>query len=164
MRATNSTTTSWSESRDGTTRPLRGLYLRPRDAFVRPAPATYMADVRRDGLLALATLAVLVGAGTRFVGVAPFLRPLAVVTGVVGALGIEWGFLASPALAAGWERRGVPAAGAVAVLAVAAAVAPRAPWLLGAAAWGLLTYGCLLGCVLAGWGNPVARLPTGRGR
>lgn len=123
-----------------------------------------MADVRRDGLLALATLVGLVTVGTRLVGVAPFVRPLAVVTGIVGALGIEWCFLASPALAAGWERRGVPVAGAVGVFLVAAVAAPRAPWLLGAAAWGLVTYACLLGCVLVGWGNPVARLPTGRGR
>jgi len=123
-----------------------------------------MADVRRDGCLALATLAGLVVVGTHLVGVAPFVRPVAVVTGIVGALGVEWGFLASPTLAAGWERRGVPVAGAVGVLVVAAVVAPRAPWLLGAAAWGLVTYGCLLGCVLVGWGNPVARLPTGRGR
>jgi hypothetical protein len=123
-----------------------------------------MADVRRDGLLALATLVALVLVGTRLVGVAPFVRPLAVGTGVLGALALEWSFLVSPTLAAGWERSGVPVAGAVGVLAIAAVVAPRAPWLLGAAAWGLVTYGCLLGCVLAGWGNPVARLPTGRGR
>jgi hypothetical protein len=123
-----------------------------------------MADVRRDGLLALATLAALVLVGTRLVGVAPFVRPLAVGTGVLSALALEWSFLVSPTLAAGWERSGVPVAGAVGVLAIAAVVAPRAPWLLGAAAWGLVTYGCLLGCVLAGWGNPVARLPTGRGR
>jgi hypothetical protein len=121
-----------------------------------------MADARRDGLLALGTLVVLVAAGTRLVGVAPFVRPLAVVTGVAGALAVEWCFLASPALAAGWERRGVPAGSAVAVVAAAAVLAPRAPWLVGAAAWGLVTYAGLLGWVLAGRGNPVARLPTGR--
>jgi hypothetical protein len=123
-----------------------------------------MADVRRDGLLALGTLGALVVAGTRLVGVAPFVRPLAVVTGVVGALVIEWSFLASPTLAAGWERRGVPVGSAAVVVLAAAVLAPRAPWLVGAAAWGLLTYTGLLGCVLAGVGNPVARLPTGRGR
>lgn len=122
-----------------------------------------MADARRDGLLALATLVVLV-VGTRAVGVASVLHPLAVATGVLGSLAIEWLFLASPALATGWERRGVPVASAVAVVAAAVVLTPWVPWLVGAAAWGLVTYGCLLGCVLAGWGNPVARMPTGRGR
>lgn len=122
-----------------------------------------MADTRRDGSLALVTLAVLVAVGTRVVGVAPFVRPLAVVTGVAGALVIEWCFLVSPALATGWERRGVPVAGALSVLVVAVVLVPRTPWLLGAAAWGLVAYLCLLGCVLVGVGNPVAWLPTGRG-
>jgi hypothetical protein len=123
-----------------------------------------MADARRDGLLALLTVVALVAVGTRRFGVAPFVRPLAVVTGVGGALVIEWVFLASPTLATGWERRGVPVASAVVVVVAAAVLAPRAPWLVGAAAWGLVVYGCLLGCVLVGWGNPVARLPTGRPR
>ena len=118
-----------------------------------------MADTRRDGALACLTLVALVVVGGRTVGVGVFLDPLAVAVGVAGTLGIEWAFLASPALATGWERRGVPLASAVAVV-----LAPRAPWLVGAAAWGLVTYGGLLGCVLVGWGNPVARLPTGRGR
>jgi hypothetical protein len=136
----------------------------PRHAFARPVPTPVMADVRRDGLLALVTLCVLVVAGARLVGVSPFLHPLAVGVGVLGAIGIEWGFLVSPTLAAGWERRGVPLASALTVLAVAAAVTPHAPWLAGAAAWGLVTYGCLLACVLVGWGNPVAWLPTDRDR
>ena len=123
-----------------------------------------MADARRDGALACLTLAVLVVVGVRAVGVAPFRHPLAVVVGVVGALGIEWAFLASPALTDGWERRGVPLASAVAVLGVAVVLAALVPWLVGAAAWGLVTYGCLLGCVLVGWGNPVTRVSTGRGR
>jgi hypothetical protein len=123
-----------------------------------------MADIRRDGSLALVTLVALVAVGTRIVGVAPFVRPLAVVTGVAGALVIEWYFLVSPALATGWERRGVPVVGALTVLVAAATIASRAPWLLGAAAWGLVAYLCLLGCVLAGVGNPVARLSPGRAR
>ena len=123
-----------------------------------------MADTRRDGALAVLTLVALVVVGVRTVGVDPFRDPLAAAVGVVGALGIEWAFLASPALAAGWERRGVPLVSAVAVVGGAALLVPRAPWLVGAAAWGLATYGCLLGCVLVGWGNPVARLPTGRSR
>ena len=123
-----------------------------------------MADARRDGVLAFLTLAALVAIGTRVVGAAPFRHPLAVAVGVAGALGVEWAFLASPTLAAAWERRGVPVASAAAVVLVAVVLAPRAPWLVGAAAWGLVTYGGLLGCVLVGWGNPVARVSTGRGR
>ncbi|RCU46687.1 hypothetical protein DU504_04845 [Haloplanus salinus] len=123
-----------------------------------------MADARRDGALACLTLVALVVVGGRTVGVGVFLDPLAVAVGVAGTLGIEWAFLASPALATGWERRGVPLASAAAVVLVAVVLAPRAPWLVGAAAWGLVTYGGLLGCVLVGWGNPVARVSTGRGR
>jgi len=123
-----------------------------------------MADSRRDGLLALLTLGVLAGVGARVVGVAHLLDPLAVAAGVVGAVVIEWAFLASPALAAGWERPGVPVGSAVALVVLAVVLASRAPWFVGAAAWGLVTYGCLLGCVLVGWENPVARLPTGRDR
>jgi hypothetical protein len=134
-----------------------------RGSFVDQTLSAHMADARRDGALALVTLAALVALGTRAVGVAPFVRPLAVAVGVAGALVLEWAFLASPTLAAGWERRGVPLASAAAVVA-AVVLVPRVPWLVGAAAWGLVTYGGLLGCVLAGWGNPVARLSTGRGR
>ena len=123
-----------------------------------------MADARRDGLLAVLTLAALVAVGTRAVGVAPVVRPLAAAVGVAGALVLEWAFLASPTLATGWERRGVPAVSAAAVVVVAVVLVPRAPWLVGAVAWGLVTYGCLLGCALVGWGNPVARVSTRRGR
>jgi hypothetical protein len=123
-----------------------------------------MADARRDGILACLTLVALVIVGGRVVGVGPFVRPLAVAVGVAGALVLEWAFLASPTLAREWERRGVPVVSAVAVVVAAVALVPRAPWLVGAAAWGLVTYGGLLGCVLAGWGNPVARVSTRRGR
>lgn len=122
-----------------------------------------MADARRDGALAFAALVATVALGVRGVGVAPFLRPVAVVTGLAAALALEWCFLASPALAAGWERRGVPLVAAGAFVAVAATLVPRVPWLVGAAAWGLVAYLCLLGCVRLGRGNPVARLaPPGR--
>jgi hypothetical protein len=121
-----------------------------------------MVDARRDGTLACLALAVLVAFGTRRVGVAPFVHPLAVVTGVGGALALEWCFLASPTLADGWERRGVPLAGTVALLVAAALLVPRAPWLAGAAAWGLVAYLGLLGCAIVGWGNPVARVAVDR--
>jgi len=123
-----------------------------------------MADARRDGALACLTLVAVVAVGIRAVGVTPFVRPLAVGLGVGGAIGLEWAFLASPALATGWERRGVPLASAAAVVLVAVVLVPWAPWLVGAAAWGLVTYGSLLGCVLVGWGNPVARVSIRRGR
>jgi len=123
-----------------------------------------MADARRDGALACLTLVALVVVGTHAVGVHPFLSPRAVGVGVAGALGLEWAFLASPALATGWERRGVPLASAAAVVLVAVVLVPWAPWLVGAAAWGLVTYGSLLGCVLVGLGNPVARVSIRRGR
>lgn len=102
-----------------------------------------MADARRDGSLALAALAALVAVGVRGVGVAPFVRPVAVAAGVV---------------AAGWERRGVPLVAAVVFVVAAVVFVPHAPWLVAAAAWGLVAYLCLLGCVHLGWGNPVTRL------
>jgi hypothetical protein len=117
-----------------------------------------MADARRDGSLALAALAALVAVGVRGVGVAPFVRPVAVAAGVVAAVGFEWCFLVSPALAAGWERRGVPLVAAVVFVVAAVVFVPHAPWLVAAAAWGLAAYLCLLGCVHLGWGNPVTRL------
>ncbi|WP_299332445.1 hypothetical protein [Haloplanus sp.] len=117
-----------------------------------------MADARRDGALALAAFAVLVTTGVRGVGVAPFVRPVAVAAGIGAAVALEWCFLASSTLAAGWERRGVPLATAGVFVVAAAALISHVPWLVGAAAWGLVAYLCLLGCIRLGWGNPVARL------
>lgn len=74
------------------------------------------------------------------------------------ALAVEWCFLAAPSLADGWERRGVPFLAAAGFVGLALVAAFHFPWLLAAAAWGLLTSLCLLGCVLVGWGNPVAWL------
>jgi hypothetical protein len=118
-----------------------------------------MADIRRDGALALGSFAVLAAVGAWRVGVTPFTRPVAITTGIVAALAAEWCFLAVPSLATGWERRGVPLASAVGFAALVGLLARVAPWIVGAAAWGLLTYGVLLGCVLVGLGNPLTRLP-----
>jgi hypothetical protein len=121
-----------------------------------------MADPRRDGLLAAAALAAVVASGSWLAGPAPFLRPAVVAAGIAAALAAEWCFLVSPTLAAGWERRGVPVASAVALAGFAVLLGSRVAWLLGVAAWGLVTYGALLGWVLLGGTNPVARL-TGEG-
>jgi|GEM_PF-5748922 len=56
--------------------------IRPDKRFVPSAPLVSMADCRRDRLLALAVLAVLVDT-------VPFLRPRAVVTGVGAAVTVE---------------------------------------------------------------------------
>jgi DMSO reductase anchor subunit len=113
----------------------------------------------RDGLLALLGLAALL-AGVAATGpLRELLAPRAVVTGVVGALALEFCFLRYPdRLLAAWERRGVPMV-ALATLLVAGVVAVRAlPWLVSAAVWGLVVYLGLLACVLAGVGNPLAPL------
>jgi hypothetical protein len=113
-----------------------------------------MADTRRDGLLALGALIVVVAEGRD-----PFLRPCVAALGVGAALVVEWCFLAVPSLADGWERRGVPVAAAAVTVGAGLLVARAVPWVLGAAAWGLVTYLALLGCVLVGLGNPLTRLP-----
>jgi len=123
-----------------------------------------MASLRRDAPLALLTLLALVGAGVRLLGTTPFVDPRAVRAGVLGALALEWGFLAAPSLAAAWERRGVPLAAGLGVVTLALLAARAAPWLVGAAAWGLVTYLARVGCVLAGWGNPLRRAVPARWR
>jgi hypothetical protein len=52
----------------------------------------------------------------------------------------------------------VPAVALAGLLAGAALAVRAAPWLAGAAVWGLLTYLALLLCVLAGLGNPLSAL------
>lgn len=116
-----------------------------------------MPSHRRDAALAGGLLAVLLAAVLGTVGAGPLVHPLAVGGGVGAALAAEAAFLRYPAtLLAAWERRGVAAASAVALGALAAGAVAVAPWLVGAAVWGLVTYLALLGCVLVGVGNPVA--------
>jgi hypothetical protein len=113
----------------------------------------------RDGLLAVAGLGVLLVGATVAVGTGPIIDPAAVVAGAAGALLVEALFLRYPRrLLARWQRRGVPTAGLLAVLAVGAVALRYAPRLVGALVWGLATYLALLGCVLAGFGNPLSRV------
>jgi hypothetical protein len=113
----------------------------------------------RDGLLAAVGLAVLATVVVTTRGVAALFEPRAIVTGAVCAVALELPFLRDPDRAlAVWERRGVPAVALVALLAAAVPAVRVAPWLLGAAVWGLLVYLGLLARVLAGLGNPLARV------
>jgi hypothetical protein len=118
-----------------------------------------MGLYRRDGILAVATLAAVLAAGLWTVGPGVFARPVAVGVGVGGAVVVEWLFLSYPdRLLALWERP-VVAVASVAVLGGLLVVSWQvSPWLLGAVGWGLVTYLCLLGCLLVGLGNPVVRL------
>jgi hypothetical protein len=72
------------------------------------------------------------------------------------------GFLALGALAVVVAEDVVPfRSPGVAALGVGAGllVARSVPWILGAAAWGLVTYLALLGCVLVGLGTPLTGWP-----
>ena len=122
--------------------------------------ATTDADPRRDATLAAAALVALLAVGAQTVGSTAFLDPVAVAVGVTGALAVEVGFVRYPERAlAVWDCPGVALAGAGAVVCLGVAALWVAPWLLGALAWGLVTYFGLLACVLVGPGNPVAWLP-----
>ena len=118
----------------------------------------------RDGLLAVVGLFALLSATVWTVGVEPVLDPLAVAGGVFVALVVEAAFLRYPGLLHSlWERRGVPTASLLAVLACGVAAVRYGPVVAGILVWGLATYLLLLGCVLAGLGNPlgfVAAPPT----
>lgn len=118
-----------------------------------------MPSLRRDTLLAGGLLAVLVAACLWAVGPDPLVTPSAAALGVGGAVAVEAAFLQFPGtLLAVWECPGVAVAGTAAVGLLAAGSLLVAPWLLGAAAWGLVTYLLLAGCVLVGVGNPLAAL------
>ncbi|WP_246986335.1 hypothetical protein [Halorientalis marina] len=118
-----------------------------------------MQPRHRDGLLAVLGLVVLAALTLATAGPAALLAPVAVLAGAAGALALELVFLRYPDRALGlWERRGVPGVALVGLLAGAVLAVRAAPWLAGAAVWGLLTYLGLLACVLAGVGNPLAAL------
>jgi hypothetical protein len=118
---------------------------------------------RRDALAAVGALVALVAAGLWTVGADPLVAPAGVATGVVGALVVEAVFLRYPdRLLSVWASTGVAVAGVVAVLLLGAGAVWVAPWVLGAVCWGLVTYLVLLGCVLAGGGNPLARVVAPR--
>lgn len=116
----------------------------------------------RDGLLAAVGLAVLLAGSAATVGPGVLLDPAAAAMGVAGALALEAAFLRyADRLLPLWERRGVPAASLLGLLAVGVAALLYEPRLVGALAWGLATYLLLLACVLAGvWNSPAV---VGRG-
>ena len=115
-----------------------------------------MNPLYRDGLLAAVGLLVLLSGTVGAVGVGPVLDPTAVVGGVLVACLVEAAFLRSPEILLSlWERRGVPTASLLAVVALGAVAVRYAPAAVGALVWGLATYLALLGCVLAGFGNPL---------
>ena len=117
----------------------------------------------RDGLLAAGGLVVLLAGAAAVDALGTVLDPLAAVAGVAGAVLLEVAFLRYPERLLGlWGRRGVPTAGLLTVLAVGAVAVQVAPGVLGALVWGLAAYLALLGCVLAGFGNPLAPLAARR--
>lgn len=113
----------------------------------------------RDGLVAACLLIGLLVAGRLTTGVGVFVRPAAVVVGIPGAVALEALFLRYPARLLGvWERPLAVIAGVASLACLAAIAGWYAPWVLGAIVWGLVTNLVLLGCVLAGIGNPVSWL------
>jgi len=116
-----------------------------------------MDSRHRDGLLAAVGLIVVVAVGVRIGAIEPFLDPFPAAVGVVGSVGLEVAFLRYPeGTTEVWERPGVAPGALVLVVALGVgAVATGATWIVGTLAWGLLAYLVLLGCVLAGVGNPL---------
>lgn len=113
----------------------------------------------RDGALAVAGLGALVTLAVTTAGYAVLLDLRAVAVGVTGAVALELLFLRYPSvLLEFWKRPGVPGLALGAVLGVGLVVITIVPWLVGAGVWGLVVYLVVLGCVLAGVGNPVAVL------
>lgn len=113
----------------------------------------------RDGALAVAGLGALVTVAVTTDGSAVLLDLRAVAAGVTGAVALELLFLRYPSvLLEFWERPAVPVLALGAALGVGLVAVTTVPWLVGAGVWGLVVYLVLLGCVLAGVGNPVAVL------
>jgi len=148
---------------DTDTRPMHASSVPRRPSFHGGGPPAGMDMYRRDALFAVVALAVLVAVGARLAGAGVFLTPLAVTVGVAGALAIEAVFLRYPdVLLPVWERTGVAVASAVLVLVGGVVAVRYVPWLVGAAAWGLVVYLVLSALVLAGVGNPVAAVVSPR--
>ena len=123
-----------------------------------------MDSRHRDGLLAAGGLIVLLAGVAAVDALGAVLDPRAAVAGVAGAALLEVAFLRYPERLLGlWERRGVPVAGLLVVLFAGVTTVRYAPAAVGALVWGLATYLALLGCVLAGLGNPMAPIAKGDG-
>ncbi|WP_255149840.1 hypothetical protein [Halorarius halobius] len=114
----------------------------------------------RDGLLAVCALGLLVVVAALAGAIGSLVDWQAAVVGVVGSLLLEALFLRYPDRSRElWERRPIQAA-AFALIAGLGIAAMRSGlgWILAALAWGLVAYLLVLGVVVAGYPNPVARL------
>lgn len=115
----------------------------------------------RDGVLAAGGLVALLAGAAAAGALAAVVDPLAAAAGVAGTALLEVAFLRYPDwLLAAWDRRGAPTAALVVVLALGAVAVGSIPAVLGVLVWGLATYLALLGCVLAGLGNPLAPIAS----
>jgi hypothetical protein len=116
-----------------------------------------MPNYRRDAVLAAVALAVLLGLLVVDRTTGTLLGPVPAVSGVLGALLIELGFLRYPAITGLWERPAVQFGSVVAVVAGGTwAYGIVGPPVVAVLCWGLLTYFLLLGAVLAVGHDPLA--------
>jgi hypothetical protein len=116
-----------------------------------------MPNYRRDAVLAAVALAVLLGLLVVDRTTGTLLGPVPAVSGILGALLIELGFLRYPAITGLWERPAVQFGSVVAVVAGGTwAYGIIGPPVVAVLCWGLLTYFLLLGAVLAVGHNPLA--------
>lgn len=108
-----------------------------------------MPEYRRDAGFALLCGVALVGYLSWVGGTGTLRSAPAAAVGVTGALGIEALFVLDTPVASLWERRGVRAGAAVALLvAVAGLTTVLGPAVVAAACWGLATYFAILAMVL----------------
>ena len=111
----------------------------------------------RDGSLALVALATMLDALRRRDRIDTLLDPVAILSGVVGTVGIETLMLRHPERTRDlWERPLVRVASLIGTIAVGRTLARRREErTVATVCWGLLTYLLLLGVVLYGRENPV---------
>jgi hypothetical protein len=123
-------------------------------------PPDSTAERLRDGILALLALAGLLGQLRRLDALDTLRRPGAVLTGAVGAVGVEAVMLSKPGLTRRlWRRPVVRYASLVGTVLGGRALSRRVgPGTVATLCWGLLAYLVLLGFVLAGRSNPVSAL------
>lgn len=107
---------------------------------------------RHDAVLAVVALAGVLSVAAALDATRALSRPVPAVVGVAGALAIELAMAAYPDVSRRlWRRRDVRAGSVVGVVVAGLAGASGASdWVLGALAWGLLTYFALLGLVVSG--------------
>lgn len=116
-----------------------------------------MTDFRRDALLAGCTLGGLVAILAATDAAARLFDPVAAGLGVAGAFVVEIVFLRSATVTRLWRQPTVQLSGAFVVTGGGALsyllVGPAA---VVALSWGIVTYFCLLGVILAVGDNPLA--------